>query len=81
MTFTRPTSPPGTPPPRTRQPLRDRIAVRFLARTLATLTPDQRVAVEERIALGIFDANLAESDAIRIALAGHLAQQPARRTP
>ena len=77
MTFTRPTSKFGAPPvrPAPRGDFRDRLAAQFLARTLPNMTPDERFAFEERVAICMFDGNLAEADAVRVALNDYAAQR------
>jgi hypothetical protein len=54
---------------------RERMAAQFLARALPNMTPDERVAFEERVAICTFDGNLAEADAIRVALNDYATQR------
>ena len=62
----RPSSPPLRPRPSV--PARGRVIDKLLARALAGLTPDQRYAFEERVAIAVHDGGLSESDAIDAAL-------------
>lgn len=80
MTFTRPTTRLSAPPvrPTPQGDFRERLAAQFLARALPTMTPDERDAFEERVAICMFDGNLVEADAIRVAL-NDFATQRARR--
>jgi len=93
MNFNRPTTRYGAPPTRPvrvslgivpsetpRGDFRDRLAAQFLARVLPTMTPDERFAFEERVAICIFDGGLTEAGAIRVAL-NDCAAQRARRRP
>jgi hypothetical protein len=88
MNFTRPTSRYGAPPARLISPslapsasetprgdFRERLAAQFLARMLPGMTPDERFAFEERVAICMFDGNLAEADAVRVALNDCAAQR------
>ena len=93
MTFTRATTRYGVPPTRPISPslakfasetprasFRERMTAQLLARMLPTMTPDERFAFEERMAICTFDGNLAEADAIRVAL-NDCAAQRARSRP
>ena len=77
MQFMRPTNRFGAPPvrPAPRGDFRERLAAQFLARALPTMTPDERFAFEERMAICMFDGNLAEADAVRVALNDYAAQR------
>ena len=77
MQFTRPISRFGPPPlqPAPREDFRERLAAQFLARALPNMTPDERFAFEERVAICMFDGNLAEADAVRVALNDYAAQR------
>jgi len=57
------------PPLRPTRPIlaRQSVAEKLLARSLARLTPDQRTAFEERLAICIHDGGLPEAEAIRVA--------------
>ena len=78
MTFTRPTTRFGAPPTRPipRADFRERIAAQLAARMLPTMTPDERFAFEERVAICTFDGGLVEADATRVALNDCAAQRP-----
>jgi len=77
MQFTRPISSGGTPLvlPHSQASLRDRMAAQFLSRALPTMTPDERFAFEERTAICMFDGNLTETEATRVALNDFAAQR------
>ncbi|HPD16231.1 MAG TPA: hypothetical protein PLE19_14855 [Planctomycetota bacterium] len=47
------------------------MAERLLALSLARMTPDQRVAFEERVAICIHDGGLPEAEALRVAAKEH----------
>jgi hypothetical protein len=51
------------------------MAAQFLARALPNMTSDERFAFEERVAICMFDGNLAEADAVRVALNDYAAQR------
>jgi hypothetical protein len=77
MGFTRPQTRFGGPPvrPQSHTSLAERMTERFLARALPTMTDDERFAFEERIAICMFDGNLTESEATRVALSDFAAQR------
>jgi len=77
MQFTRPMSNFGAPPvlPAPHGDFRERMAAQFLARTLPSMTLDERFTFEERVAISMFDGNLAEADAIRVALNDYATQR------
>ena len=77
MKFTRPTSRSDAPPvPLTpRGDFRERMAAQLLARALPIMTPDERFAFEERVAICMFDGNLTEADAVRVALNDYAVQK------
>ena len=56
------------------------MTAQLLARMLPTMTPEDRFAFEERIAICMFDGGLTEADAIRVAL-NDCAAQRARSRP
>ena len=93
MNFTRPTTRFGAPPTRSvsvslgttpsetpHASFRERMTAQLLARMLQTMTPDERFAFEERVAICMFDGGLTEADAIRVAL-NDCATQRARSRP
>jgi len=93
MNFTRPTTRFGAPPTRSvsvslgttpsetpHASFRERMTAQLLARMLPTMTPDERFAFEERVAICMFDGGLTEADAIRVAL-NDCATQRARSRP
>ena len=77
MNFTRPVNNSSAPAalPATRGDFRDRMAAQFLAHALPSMSEEERFAYEERVAICMFDANLAEADAVRVALNDYVTQR------
>ncbi len=71
--FQPPRRPVSRPPLRPFRPVvpRPSMAERLLALSLARMTPDQRVAFEERVAICIHDGGLPEAEALRVAAKEH----------
>ncbi len=77
MQYTMPTNTSSAPgvQPAARGDFRDRMAAQYLARALPSMSEEERFAFEERVAICTFDANLAEIDAVRVALNDFVTQR------
>jgi len=81
MTFVRPTQsvirrldmPPPRPVPSS--DFRNRMTAQFLARALPSMSEEERFSFEERIAICMFDGNLTEAEATRVALNDYASQR------